>query len=1275
MRWIVSASLLFGVVCLTSSAEAPSPYVLVRGLRTAGMYEFAQQRLDEFKANPNLLPPEDRVLLDYEIARTNLEMAAVETDDGRRAVLLTLARSGFEQFRKNNPTALRADEARVELAKLLVLEAKGALSRARRIENEEERSKELQKVRVPFNKALTEYTEASKSLAKKLENPVGAKEAEVTDLKKSLLYAELGRAVTLYDTALTYTPGEDPKARADAMTKAKNAFDNAIDKAKGNEAGYLAQVWYQRCRYELDEKPSEIADKTTKKINVLKDGPLDMLSKFEQENARVPAAGPAIRLSRFFAIQHTLEESGKDKKLSPDLIYASAERVAQDWLNRFPTFKNTPEGSGARYQLAVLKEQRGKLITKYDDTTGRVKDMPQAAKNLYNDAGKLYRELVETENEYTDRAKRNRRRILLDVLEAEGKGEDPPVRSIKTLDAALLSAEIQEGRLGRMLNEKKKTLDALTKAKGAESPEVNAFMKAANDELQAEQKVRARKAVEYLEHAVTIITPKDSPREIFEVKLNLARILINAGRPQQAALLGESLSRGYPKVSKALEAGFIGVEAYNRSIGELDSRKDEQSKEFRAADIARLKSLAEYVEKLWPNESQTDDVRFKWAIYLMSEGDNAKAWEVFKRISAGYSSVYPARLNLGANMFTILRGTETEPKEIAEGIATRLKENAVRFNETIKILEDLSAPSPEASTETLKIYARCKVQLLQLLALAKQFEKIGPMAEGILKQIDELKIDAALKKTLGYSVKAYKLNSVANRSIEMIAAKEFEKADNFLDPDIKAIKAELDDPAKAMGDGSPEYRSYRSSQQAVLIKGIQTAVQKGNVERANLLLETLEKAGGSIEGNVAVMRNLVSSIRGQIEDLKKEKKDADAKELATNFTEFLDKISSNPQKLTPPLVYFLGQGYSDVGQNQKAADFYEKAMAAPPGGLMKADDLNNKGKTGHGDRLAAVRAEANKNPGPKSDPKALTDEYTAAKNKALKHLEELVGADKAKDAAGRVAEQGKKQLEQEAEKLEAKPEDLQPYVLAMLEARAALKELESQIQPSQSFVNTVRLLRIRALRSGGPVLAAKALTDLKELVGDPLAKDKAGKPEPIRKDFYSSKDYRRELNLAYEATAQWGPAVQNWVRMTQEFIPGGLPAYPTEPPAPKLADNDPMKEAKLAEHKKKLTEYQLNRPKELQKRKDYFDLFLEAQRASAEAYKAQDPAKFKGGIEAIDTAFANIAQRLYDLETKNEDFRGEDELKDRMLKIVNSSPKIKTKYDALKKAPPMPPKK
>lgn len=183
--------------------------------------------------------------------------------------------------------------------------------------------------------------------------------------------------------------------------------------------------------------------------------------------------------------------------------------------------------------------------------------------------------------------------------------------------------------------------------------------------------------------------------------------------------------------------------------------------------------------------------------------------------------------------------------------------------------------------------------------------------------------------------------------------------------------------------------------------------------------------------------------------------------------------------------------------------------------------------------------------------------------------------------------------------------------------------------------------QMRRWRGAIPEEAGKALEEIKELVGDPLAKDKTGKPTAIQGRFYASAEYRRELNFAYEANGQWALAVQNWVRMTQEFVPGGLPAFP------------PIGAA--------------NRKAILQKRALYFDIFLEVQRVSVEYYNVQNPDKFRGGQKAIDIALSAIAERLYDLETKNEDFRDIDDFKARLIKIVNSSPTIKAKYNALKK--------
>ena len=100
---------------------------------------------------------------------------------------------------------------------------------------------------------------------------------------------------------------------------------------------------------------------------------------------------------------------------------------------------------------------------------------------------------------------------------------------------------------------------------------------------------------------------------------------------------------------------------------------------------------------------------------------------------------------------------------------------------------------------------------------------------------------------------------------------------------------------------------------------------------------------------------------------------------------------------------------------------------------------------------------------------------------------------------------------------------------------------------------------------------------------------------------------------------------------------------PTIPPLPKEGDKDGAQKAS--------------------KRQLFFDLAYETQRASAKAYASIDPAKFKGGKEAIDGKLSDIGQKLFDLMESNKDVSTE--LREKIVTLANEYPAIKKKFDEL----------
>ena len=128
-------------------------------------------------------------------------------------------------------------------------------------------------------------------------------------------------------------------------------------------------------------------------------------------------------------------------------------------------------------------------------------------------------------------------------------------------------------------------------------------------------------------------------------------------------------------------------------------------------------------------------------------------------------------------------------------------------------------------------------------------------------------------------------------------AKEFAKVGETLGVEIDALKKEL--TAAAPMEPPPGFDRMRGAQRNFLIACMSAFVQNKQSDQAGELLEALQGSGGSLEQNLATMKQLNSSIHGQITSLNKENKKPEAEELAKSFSEFLDKIKGEDTSKLP----------------------------------------------------------------------------------------------------------------------------------------------------------------------------------------------------------------------------------------------------------------------------------------------------------------------------------------------------------------------------------------
>ena len=916
MRRAILALALPLVWVSTSPAQSNSPFDLVRGLRDAGLTDLAIERLNELKAKPGTLTPDEIITIPLEVARTRLEQAVRETEDGKRVALINQAQGEFDAFIKANPTHPKTSQANMEIARLIAVNAKGMLTKGRRMETKEARAVEFSKVRPEFDKAIGRYQGAITAIETRLKT-MDSKDPVAVDLNRSLLQARLDSAILTYEKAKTFIGEGESALQGTEMQKAQKAFTSLADKFSTERSGYLAFVWQTQCEYEIIDPV-----KASKAMET-----------FIQANRTNREAADAVRQAQFFVIEHIDRADTKDTIAQKQRV----EFAANDWLRKYPDYRNSREGLRARYlYLGLAKQDRARPGIKIDPKTGRASSVTSESRALLEAANKIYSELTETDNEFSDRAAIFRLRNMVTLLDAAGAGKETPISAIRTLEQGYLAAQVQQARILQMKEKPEQAGKEDPKEpkgpapKGKEpalKPKEMAKEPAKTPDAKGPKQLtetqRVNLAISYLERGLAMATPKDSSRDVLNAQLLLALFLREADRHVEAAVLCDGLARNNIKMTKGALAAQLGVDSYNTALGKLKESVN-KTDEAVESDLARIKALAEFADKTWPNEPPTDGVRQSLAFYLNQEKNYEGAWTTLSRITNSYANIYQARWAQAVAMFYLVNPTTRDSKAYREELQKNITGRSAQWVQTLGQLEAL--PEPPAGIEPGKatFYVLARTMLAQLYFMAADYVKCESTVKATLVSANKITtLDDQKKADLVYEVRVQYYRSLAGRAAEIIKAREFGKVAETFDAEIKAIAKEMKETPANPG---ASFEKMRQSQRNLIISAMTACVQDKKVDKASELLEVLQSGGGTIESNLTVMQQLVGAIRGQIEGLKKEAKVDEAKELSESFTQFLDKIAENP-KLPNAAITFLGNGYQSVDQPAKAVKLYEDTLA------------------------------------------------------------------------------------------------------------------------------------------------------------------------------------------------------------------------------------------------------------------------------------------------------------------------------------------------------------
>ncbi len=520
------------------TTKPTNPLDLAHGLREQGLPDLAIEYLTILEAKK--LPPDMKAVLPLELARARLDAIPLESEEGKRATMLALAKSEFDQFLKDQPKHLRAPEAALSLARVSAVLARNQLARAMGNENKDRRTAELAKARPVFVEAARRFTDAIKQITDQLATGKveGARKVELT---RDLHRAELEHGIVLFRSGDTYgaesTAGK--KERGIALLAAKARFKALADRDNTHPVGWAARAWATECDYAIQNTAE--ADKQSAMIRTA-------------VNTN-PAAREGLRMNKFFEVQHKYESAQAPADLR------SARELGERWLSEFKSpVQATPEQFSVQYYVAFLKFLEAKATgVRQDEKTKQVTVSPQAQR-LLREAEKEFRSLANTDNEYADRAARQRTVAIRLII---GDAAKPP-EAYPTFDECQMAAlvQIDQGIRGEDAGEKTKKLAA---------------------------------AAALLERAVSLAGPTTTPRDKLDAEVQLAFAYLAGGQPAKAAALGEQVARSEKATSPCARAGALAVQAYLQLPTDADN-----------ANRDKALSLATFLEKTYPDAPSTD---------------------------------------------------------------------------------------------------------------------------------------------------------------------------------------------------------------------------------------------------------------------------------------------------------------------------------------------------------------------------------------------------------------------------------------------------------------------------------------------------------------------------------------------------------------------------------------------------------------------------------------------------------------------------------------------
>jgi tetratricopeptide (TPR) repeat protein len=595
--WLSIARAVGAVVCVVSLAASLSAREqseeFLQGLRERGLHELALDYLTQMRTS-RLADAEFRDRIPYHRGITLIAQARQTPDVDERTKLFEKASRELEQFVAANPENPASAEALLELANVLVDQAKQLLSQAGALPDEstysEQREKLLKEARGLLEESQPRYLQAEqfytgaidrmpKTLDPKTQGDLITQRQE---FRGKLAQVSVLAGQAEFEEASTYPrDSEEFVQRNDAAAK---QLASLYEKYSRWLVGFYARLYEGRCYQAVGDYQRA----------------LGCYEELISQSSVHPAFRKLISLAYGYQAQCLLAQGKHDAAIANLTGWLDAAQEEE---------RRSPEWLFVRYELAeALREKIAAADTKQSEK----RSLTMAARDAY-------RAVAAVPNDYQAAART--------AAAALGPDERLDPKSLKDFAAAY-----QAGKQAMAsVNSAKQALPSAAKNNPLAIPELR---------LQAEQ--GAREAREYFQLALTLVDDDTNLDEVNEVRYFLCWLNWDAGDFYQAAVFGDFLAQRYPDHPAAAASAKLALASYERllqSAGQANGKP--QDVEFEARKIAKT---AEFITRRWPNTPTAETAYRVLISYAIRSGRIDEARDLFDQVAPATRPVLESQL-------------------------------------------------------------------------------------------------------------------------------------------------------------------------------------------------------------------------------------------------------------------------------------------------------------------------------------------------------------------------------------------------------------------------------------------------------------------------------------------------------------------------------------------------------------------------------------------------------------------------------------------------------